>query len=109
MLFRSISDGGLLVAVAEMALSGGIGAEIAAPADAPALHAWLFGEDQGRYLLAVKDAKPVLAAGHETGVPLHVLGTTGGQTLTVGGIGAISLAELKDIHEGWLPRYMATV
>ena len=105
---HDVSDGGLLVAVAEMALAGSVGAEIAPPSDEPPLHAWLFGEDQGRYVAATRDAQQVLGAAREAGVPVHVLGTTGGQTLTVGGIGSISLPELRESHEGWLPRYMAT-
>ena len=53
---HDLSDGGLLVAVAEMAMAGGTGARLAAgPAGLPA-HGWWFGEDQGRYLLAVPDA-----------------------------------------------------
>ena len=52
------ADGGLLVAVAEMAMAAGIGATLAAaPAGVPA-HAFWFGEDQGRYVLAVADAAP---------------------------------------------------
>ena len=49
---HDISDGGLLVAVAEMALAGGLGVALdAAPEGLPA-HAVWFGEDQGRYVVA---------------------------------------------------------
>src|SRR5262249_3950517 len=47
---HDISDGGLLVALAEMALAGNLGAKIEAAAGIP-IHAWCFGEDQGRYLV----------------------------------------------------------
>jgi phosphoribosylformylglycinamidine synthase len=40
-------------------------------------------------------------------VPAASIGTTGGGLLTVGGADAISIAELKSIHEGWLPDYMS--
>src|SRR6185503_4963838 len=50
---HDISDGGLLVALAEMAMASGIGADLdAAPEDTPA-HAFWFGEDQARYLVTV--------------------------------------------------------
>ena len=50
---HDVSDGGLLVAIAEMALAGGLGVELdAIPAPLPP-HALWFGEDQARYLLAV--------------------------------------------------------
>lgn len=104
---HDISGGGLLVSVAEMAMAGRIGAAILAPEGIPALHAWLFGEDQGRYVLAVKDAAPVLAAAAKAGVPAAIIGRTGGDALTLNGSLAISLTELKNAHQGWLPEYMA--
>jgi len=105
---HDVADGGLLVAIAEMALAGGIGAEIAAPDALPCpLHAWLFGEDQGRYLVTVRNPETVLQQAREAGVPAFVLGRTGGDALTLAGAGTISLGELRQAHEGWLPRYMA--
>ena len=103
---HDIADGGLLVAVAEMALAGGLGCTIAAPDDAPTLHGWLFGEDQARYLVASGDAEGLLQRAKAAAVAARVIGTIGGESLTVSGIGTISLAELKDAHEGWLPAYM---
>ena len=48
---HDLADGGLLVAVAEMALAGDAsGAEITLPRDIPA-HGFCFGEDQARYLV----------------------------------------------------------
>jgi phosphoribosylformylglycinamidine synthase len=51
---HDVSDGGLAIALAEMALAGGVGAEVEPHPDyTPA--AWWFGEDQGRYLMTVPD------------------------------------------------------
>jgi phosphoribosylformylglycinamidine synthase len=113
---HDISDGGILVALAEMALAGNRGAAIVPPESvvgkAVPLHAWLFGEDQGRYIVATKDAAAVLAAAKAAQVPAWRIGATATgpspePTLTVAGGGTISLAELRDAHEGWLPGYMA--
>ena len=104
---HDVSDGGLLVALAEMALAGKIGAEIAVPGDAPPPHAWLFGEDQGRYLVTTADPGAVLAGGRAGGVPAATIGITGGERLTVGAGHAISIARLRAAHEGWMPRYMS--
>ena len=105
---HDVADGGLLVAVAEMALAGRLGATIAVPADAdPA--AWLFGEDQARYVLALADPRPVLRRAGAAGVPAAVIGRTGGRALTVQGHGHISLDRLTSAHEAWLPRYMAGI
>ncbi len=109
---HDLSDGGLLVAVAEMAVASGIGADIDAGAgdrDGSSLTAWLFGEDQGRYLLAVPeaDASAVIGDAERAGVAARRIGVTGGDRLTLNGRHAISVAELTDIHETWLPDYMA--
>ncbi|MDZ4737634.1 MAG: phosphoribosylformylglycinamidine synthase subunit PurL [Rhodospirillaceae bacterium] len=106
---HDLSDGGLLVAVAEMALAGGHGARIEIPAAfAKRPHAFLFGEDQARYLIAVDramlDGIERLAA--SAGVKCARIGDTGGATLTVTGLAAISLSDLRTAHEGWLPGYM---
>ena len=54
---HDLSDGGLPVALAEMAMASGIGATLDdAPDDIPA-HAYWFGEDQARYLVTVPAAK----------------------------------------------------
>ncbi|MSO65672.1 MAG: phosphoribosylformylglycinamidine synthase subunit PurL [Alphaproteobacteria bacterium] len=106
---HDVSDGGLLVAVAEMALAGSTGATLAGPrGDLPA-HAFWFGEDQARYVLAVRPTEIVRlrAAAAREKVALTELGIAGGSALTVDDAPAISLAELRQAHEAWLPGYMA--
>ncbi len=101
-----MSDGGLLVALAEMAVAGGLGAALEFPADVPA-HAYGFGEDQGRYIVCAPDPAPVLAAALAAGAPARVLGQTGGGALTISRAGATSVVDLRAAYEGWLPGYMA--
>mgnify|MGYP003337758387 CR=1 FL=1 len=104
---HDVSDGGLLVALAEMALAGRLGFEINAPSGVP-LHAFLFGEDQGRYLVTCANPDSVVAAAAKAGVPTTVLGRTGpGDALTLNGRTLISLASLRSLHEGWFPAYMS--
>ena len=88
---HDVSDGGLLVAIAEMALAGGVGADLTAVGD----HAFWFGEDQARYVLAVEA---------EVG-GLH-LGTTGGDGLKLPGGVLISLDELREAHTRFFPAWM---
>jgi phosphoribosylformylglycinamidine synthase len=105
---HDISDGGLLVAVAEMAIASGIGATVTAPNGVP-VHAWCFGEDQGRYLLTTASSQvaAVLAAAHRANVSARVIGNTGGDDLILNGSAAISVAELRQLNEAWLPNFMA--
>ncbi len=104
---HDLADGGLFVALAEMAMAADMGADIEAPEDAPPLHAWLFGEDQGRYLVTTKDPAEISARAAEMGVPARRIGFTGGARLTVNGSHSISVSELRNIHGDWLPGYMA--
>ncbi len=103
------SDGGLYVALAEMAMAGGKGASIATPAEKPPLHAYLFGEDQARYVVTVPsdDAAKIETEAKAAGVPVTRLGTVGGAALTVDGTHAIAVAKLKAAHEAWFPTLMA--
>ena len=104
---HDLSDGGLAVALAEMALAGGCGADIAgALPDNPPLAAWLFGEDQARYLVTTRAPEALLAAAEEAEVPARALGISGGDRLILAPGEAISLAELRQAHEGWLGAYM---
>ena len=105
---HDVSDGGILVAVAEMAMASErmVGAALEAPSTVP-LAAWCFGEDQGRYLLEVSDddLARVLeeAVSHDTAA--RVVGRTGGHVISVGGR-AVAVEELKAVNESWLPKYM---
>ena len=104
---HDVSDGGVLVALAEMALAADIGAEVSlVDGDAPA---FLFGEDQARYIIGVpaREAPTVLAEADRAGVPAAAVGRTGGKNFTLGGGHTISLVELRQANQGWLPAYMA--
>jgi phosphoribosylformylglycinamidine synthase len=106
---HDLSDGGLAVALAEMAMAGDVGAEIdALPAGVPA-HAALFGEDQARYVLAAPaaEADAILAMARTAGVPALKIGVTRGGALTLPDEKPISIADLRAAHESWLPDYMA--
>jgi phosphoribosylformylglycinamidine synthase len=106
---HDLSDGGLLIALAEMAMASGIGAELAAAPDDVPSHAFWFGEDQARYVLTVNadKADEVMQAIRAARVPLRRLGITKGAALTIAGERAMLVANLRERHDGWLPGYMA--
>ena len=103
---HDLSDGGLLVALAEMAMASRIGAVLEVPPRAPA-HAFWFGEDQARYVVTAKDAEVVAQRAKAAGVPLLRLGATGGRALAVAGERPIPIGDLLSRFEDWLPAYMA--
>jgi phosphoribosylformylglycinamidine synthase len=103
---HDVSDGGLLIALAEMAMASGIGAVLEAPSGIPP-HAFWFGEDQARYIVTAKDVHGVMQQANAAGVPLTRLGATGGAVLAVDGERPLPVDELKQRFEAWLPAYMA--
>ena len=103
---HDVSDGGLLVAVAEMAMAGGRGVRLEPLFPDLPSHAYLFGEDQGRYLVETRDPDALLEAARAAGIPARLIGVVGGVSLTLPGAGAISVDALKAMNEAWLPSYM---
>ena len=103
---HDLSDGGLAMAVAEMAMASGIGATIDQPSDNPV--ASFFGEDQGRYVATANaDAVAQITRRAEVaGVSLAPIGGTGGNQLKLGAARAISLNALMKAHQGWFPAFM---
>jgi len=101
---HDLSDGGLICAAAEMALASSMGVTLHLPSHR--LHAALFGEDQGRYLVAASPGVDVLELARSAGVPVSVVGGAGGQALSVQGVFSLPLGRLREAHEGWLPAYM---
>ena len=110
---HDISDGGLLIAIAEMALASVkdamfLGVKITNPTNIPD-HAFFFGEEQSRYILTSPDANSILEIAKRHNVTAKILGkTTKNQELTIDKIGNISLQRCFEINERWLPEYMKT-
>ena len=107
---QDIADGGLLCALAEMALCGNIGADIDVPADTNKgnSHGWCFGEDQGRYLITTADPDAVIKAAKTAGIAIARIGTTASNRLKLSADGnSIDLQALRDAYENWLPEYVS--
>ena len=108
---HDVSDGGILIAIAEMALASNkdamfLGVKIKNPTDIPD-HAFFFGEEQSRYILTAPDANTILKIAKKHNVTAKILGkTTKDQELTIDKIGNISLQRCFEINERWLPNYM---
>ena len=103
---HDISDGGLVVAVAEMVMAGTKGATIQMPETAT-LHGWAFGEDQGRYIVAVQNPDGFSLAATAASVPVALLGTvTDGAELKCGNEAPISVSDLRTVNEAFLPDLM---
>ncbi len=106
---HDLSDGGLLVALAEMAMAGNIGAVLDAAPAAIVPHGYWFGEDQARYVITVRDADllGVLSKLKAVEVPCVQIGKTGGDAITIAGEQPVKINTLRRAFERWLPDYMA--
>jgi phosphoribosylformylglycinamidine synthase len=123
---HDVADGGLAVAIAEMALAGNIGAELAqdiGPDDLPTPHQLWFAESQGVYVVAARHGLDVIEAAKAAGRPCRILGKTGGTTIRFLEIGAyhfelgtqddlqpgateVAVSDLRRAHEGFFPSLM---
>ncbi len=105
---HDLSDGGLAVAVAEMAMASGIGATVNQLKGLSPIPTF-FGEDQGRYLVTIPRDKVdwfFEERVKDTGIFAPWIGTTGGSEVKLGEARAIAVSELTDAHEGWFPKFM---
>jgi phosphoribosylformylglycinamidine synthase subunit PurL len=103
---HDLSDGGLALAAAEMALAGNVGVTLDADPDLGSA-AWFFGEDQGRYLVATRDPEALLARAAAAAVPARQIGKAGGAAVGLGAA-SVPLAALRAAHAGGLPALLDT-
>lgn len=93
---HDVSDGGLAVALAEMALAGGIGAEIA-----PMTAAFAFSETQALYVVTCRGEADLDRAE----VPFTPIGRTGGDALILNGT-RVPLPDLRAANERFFREWM---
>jgi phosphoribosylformylglycinamidine synthase II len=104
---HDISDGGMLVALAEMALAGATGFALSPRESGFPLHAHYFGEDQGRYVLGVTaaNAGAILERAIRAGLHAQIVGQASCGEIALPGEDALPLSKLRAAHEGWFPGY----
>jgi phosphoribosylformylglycinamidine synthase len=104
---HDVSEGGLGVALAEMAVRSGVGFAAEGPVDA----AELFSESPSRVVVCVApdQVAEVEARASAAGVPVAVLGTAGGDRLRMAGVFDVGLAEAAEAWRTAIPRALAAV
>ena len=105
---HDLSDGGLACAAAEMAMATGVGVKLAYEGPLP-LFAWMFGEDQARYLIATdaESAGALLSDAKTADIPAAVIGLAGGRFVSINGGHTVDVIRLKQSYENWMPTLMA--
>ena len=104
---HDISSGGILVALSEMCISNKIGAVIKVSKNNIKPHEYLFGEDQSRYILEVKEKniKEVSKILKENSIFFELIGKTQKDYLEVDKEFKMSINELSDTLQYWFRNY----
>ncbi len=96
---HDVGEGGILIAISEMCISGNLGITIEIETDFP--HGYFFAEDQSRYLLEVKpnnyDECKKLA--NSNNVHFEKIGIVGGDKISIKNIGEQQISTLKSSFE----------
>jgi phosphoribosylformylglycinamidine synthase len=106
---HDISDGGVAVALAEMALAGGIGAVVSLPEGVESAAGFWFGEDQARYLVTADAANMVIEYAAAAGVPAVHLGEVSSDMLSFRSpdqAATVELGDLRAAHERFFAEWM---
>jgi phosphoribosylformylglycinamidine synthase subunit PurL len=103
---HDISDGGIALAVAEMCMAGKMGAKIITNLIDAERVKFLFGEDQARYLVEIKneDCENVMKLAKEQDISLLQLGSTKKENLTIDEM-KISVDDLLKLNNKWFHNY----
>ena len=104
---HDISEGGLLVALSEMALASKTGAILTTTGNN--YSKFWFSEDQARYVVSIKNKKfnKFQQSAKNLSIPIKTIGKASGDSLIIDGKYFITLDELKVCHENWMPKYMS--
>jgi phosphoribosylformylglycinamidine synthase len=105
------ADGGLGVAISEMAIAGGVGATLTSPAkDLPPGLAW-FSESASRVVVSVAAGREigVVAAAINAGVAAAIVGRAGGDRIVADGAFAIGLADADAAWRNAIPDILGTL
>jgi phosphoribosylformylglycinamidine synthase len=107
---QDISDGGLAVVLAECCFKSGIGAEVTIESEIRK-DALFFGETQSRIIFTAdqRNKEKVWEIYGRFGVPVRLIGRTGGNLLKINNLIEMPVIDLRDIYEGAIPSYMGVV
>jgi phosphoribosylformylglycinamidine synthase len=107
---HDVSDGGIIVAVVEMALASNIGADLVHSLwnmENLGQEVW-FAEDQGQYIVTTKNAHELQRTVHEANVACELIGFTRGDEIKWKEGGSIPIADLRAAHDGFFPKLMGS-
>ncbi|WP_372906111.1 phosphoribosylformylglycinamidine synthase subunit PurL, partial [Rhodohalobacter sp.] len=105
---HDVSDGGLSVTLAEMAIHSGLGADVSLKKMSGELYELLFSEAQSGIVVTVpkENVSDLEKAMKDSDVPFHVLGTVSGDSFTINQAVNLPVSELAEVYESSIPASM---
>ena len=104
---HDVSAGGIMIALAEMCISGNIGAYISLPKNNMNIHKYLFGEDQSRYVLEINknNKNKICKILDKSNIYYEIIGKTQKNKLEIEKNSFIEIKYLKQYYENWFKTY----
>ena len=101
--------GGIIAALSKMCIKGKKGVTLKKPNYLINRFEYLFGEDQGRYIIEIdkKNFKDVVKILTENSVHFDELGTVNADNLIIDDKTKLSIDDLIKSHTSWLTNYMS--
>ena len=106
---HDVSLGGIIIALSKMCIKGKKGATLKKPNYLMNEFEYLFGEDQGRYIIEIEknNLKNVTEILEKNSVHYDELGTVNENELVINDKSKITIDELIKSHTNWLTNYMS--
>ena len=96
----------LLLLLAEMCIMSNIGCEIKSPKNIN-INSWLFGEDQGRYIIISSKSEEIIKRSNDIGINASILGKIKGEYFSVNNNSKISIEKLANLRNNWFRNYFS--
>ena len=103
---HDISEGGTILALAELAIRNEKGLKIKIPSNVKNSKSWLFGEDQSRYLLIVNNEDIIKKVAKKENIKLQEIATVGGDKFCIIKKFEISVKKLIKYNNIWFENFI---
>ena len=106
---HDVSSGGILVTLCEMCMGGNIGAKIKIPPNSLNHFEYLFGEDQSRYLVEIKEdnKNEIYEILNKNDIHYDEIAKTQEKNIELDNEFNIELTEINELNSGWFDNYFS--
>jgi phosphoribosylformylglycinamidine synthase len=103
---HDLSDGGILLALAELSISNNKGIKISVPKKIKKKKEWLFGEDQSRYLIIVKEEKKLRLHAKKAKVKILKIAEVLGNSFQLKKVFDIPVKDIIKYNHRWFKKFV---